>query len=226
VSVGGVGIWPSEFNSRNGLIIRNRYGIKSNPIVGFVGRADKLKGIILLIEAMRVVWNWNENVRLILAGPKPDRNGEVARCLNELKFEDRARIVEIHDFSENDKASIYDAFDVFVLPSIAESFGIAYLEAWMCQKPVIGGRIGSTQSVIQENVDGLLVDPGNSKELADKIIHLLRDQNLQNTMGKAGYAKTMKYHTWEKVTDRVEHIYRSVVDLQGRVAQAKTSLRF
>ena len=174
---------------------------------------------------MRVVWKWNEKVRLILAGPKPDRNGDVERYLLELKFEDRARIVEIHDFSENDKASIYDAFDVFVLPSIAESFGIAYLEAWMCQKPVIGARIGSTQCVIQENVDGLLVDPMNSNELADKIIHLLRDQNLQSTMGKAGYAKTMKYYTWEKVADRVEKIYRDVVDSQRRVAQVQKLCR-
>ena len=185
-----------------------------------MGRTDELKGAVLLLEAMRAVWKWNERARLILAGPLPDESGEMAKCMRKLGQEERERIVQIHDFSEEEKASIYDSFDVFVLPSIAESFGIAYLEAWMCEKPVIGGRIGSTQSVIQEHVDGLLADnPFNPDDLARQIILLLKDRSMRRRMGQAGLAKTLSMHTWEKVVDRVEQTYQEVIDFQTEAAQ-------
>lgn len=117
------------------------------PVVGYVGRIVPSKGIPGLIKAMRTVWQWNPDVRLVLAGP---------RTLVGMRAE---AVSSCWEFDKRDKASIYDGLDLFAMPSTGESFGIAHLEAWMCRKPVIGANVGSTPSVIRDGVDGLLVDP-------------------------------------------------------------------
>ena len=136
---------------------------------------------------------------------------------------EQRRLVRISQFEEAEKPSLYDAFDVFALPSIGESFGIAYLEAWWCQKPVIGARIGSTQCVIDDGVDGLLVDPKSPEDLAEKIITMLSDRDKREKMGMAGYSKTLARYTWEKVVDRVETLYLDLHAVKG-VTNARSAI--
>jgi len=160
---------------------------------------------------MKTVWKWNSDVRLVLAGPLSNRAKEVATAIEGLPNFEKERLVDIGTFSERDKASIYDSFDVFVLPSMAESFGIAYLEAWACGKPVIGARIGPTQCVIDEGIDGLLVDSNDPQDIARAIIALLSDREMRERMGRSGHAKTIAQYTWDKVTDKVEKLYLELV---------------
>ncbi len=212
VEVVGVGVEPSAFEHRDGRAIRARYGLGNHPIVGFVGRSAPNKGAIVLLQAMRRVWEWNREVRLVLAGPRAGRRKEVETFIAGFTEFERERIVMIDDFPEKDKASIFDSFDVFVLPSTGESFGIAYLEAWMCDKAVVGARIGPTQCVVEEGVDGLLAKPKDPEDTAHAIIELLADRRRREAMGRSGHAKTIAQYTWDKVTDRVERLY---LDLQA-----------
>jgi glycosyltransferase involved in cell wall biosynthesis len=207
VKVAGVGIHPEAFEQRNGDEIRRRYGLGSSPVVGFVGRLIPRKGAIALLQAMRTVWAWNPKVRLVLAGSAPPGVSEVEDVIQRFTPDERRRIIRIPEFREREKASIYDAFDVFVLPSTSESFGIVYLEAWACEKPVIGACIGSTQSVIREGEDGLLVNPQNPLGIADAIVSLLSDPGERERLGKNGKAKAITQFTWEKITDKVEQLY-------------------
>lgn len=211
VEVAGVGVNPMSFDVYNGGEIRTRYGLGRRPVVGFVGRQAANKGAAKLLEAMKGVWKWNPEVRLVLAGPRSHPHNEVETVIKGLTQIERERVVRIDDFLEMDKASIFDAFDVFVLPSIGESFGIAYLEAWLCKKPVIGARIGSTQCVINEGIDGLLVDPNDPEDISRKIIELLIDSDKRERMGRMGHAKSMAQFTWDKVTDKVEELYRELI---------------
>jgi glycosyltransferase involved in cell wall biosynthesis len=207
VVVGGVGIYPGAFAVRDGAAVRARHGLTGLPVVGFVGRQAENKGVVALIRAMRTVWQWNPEVRLVLAGFVPSGTTERDRALEALSEQERRRIVRIDRFDESEKASIYDALDIFVMPSTEESFGIAYLEAWMCRKPVIGARIGSTRCVIRDRVDGLLVDPADPADIGRSIIELASNATRRQTLGYNGYEKTVEHHTWERVTDRVEGLY-------------------
>ena len=218
VEVGGVGIEPRAFTKRNGAAIRARYRLGDRPVVGFVGRQTPNKGIHVILEAIRQVWAWNPEVRLVLAGPKPEPSSPVESLLETFSPTERDRIVRIHDFEEREKASIYDAFDLLVLPSIGESFGLAYLEAWACNKPVIGARIGPTECVIDEGVDGFLVDPDDADALACRIKELLSDPAKRERMGRSGHDKTMARFTWDQVTDKVERLYRDLVAARHRGA--------
>ena len=207
----GVGVDPEPFQHRNGRAIRERYGLGEDKVVGYVARLEPEKGVIRLIEAMRLVWQKEPNTRLLLAGHRfkadsaTDRSVEAA--LDSLSPWHRSRVTVVAGFPEADKASIFDACDVFALPSIAESFGIVYLEAWLCEKPVIGARIGAVQCVIEDGEDGFLVDPQGTGELFEAILRLIRDPELCRRLGRRGREKTMARFTWSKVTDAVEAIY-------------------
>ena len=225
----GVGVNPLLFANADGNQIRARHGIGDAPLVGYVGRMVPSKGVVTVIEAMKRVWLRNPTVRLLLAGSglstASNAQDEVARAFRGLSDAERSRVIVINRFSDGEKASVFDALDLFVMPSIAESFGIAYLEAWMCKKAVIGSRIGSTQCVIEDGVDGVLVNPGGAGELAGAILRLLADRSTRERMGKLGYEKTMNSFTWDQITNQIEHIYhqanpqtskpRSTISVEG-----------
>jgi len=209
--VGGVGVDTDMFARRDGRAIRERHRLGEAPVVGFVGRQAANKGAGTLIRAMRLVWRTRPDVRLLLAGPRPPVERELDPLMASLEPAERERIVSIDHFADEEKASIYDAMDIFVLPSTGESFGIAYLEAWMCEKAVIGARIGPTQCVIEEGQDGLLVSPKDPEDTARAILELLSDRVRRQSMGRRGHAKTLERHTWEKVNDRVERLFRDLI---------------
>ena len=214
VLVGGAGIDPHAFASRDGRRIRSRHGLRRGPVVGYVGRILPSKGVTALIKAMRVVWQWNSAVRLVLAGPRTSvgmpADREVEQALARLTEAERTRVLLLGEFAEEDKASIFDSLDVFAMPSIGESFGIAYLEAWMCAKPVIGANVGSTPSVIRHGVDGLLVNPQDPRHIGEAIVRLLKDPAECARLGQAGYTRTTSEFTWDKVIDRIEGLYKEL----------------
>jgi glycosyltransferase involved in cell wall biosynthesis len=207
---GGVGFQSELFEKRNGREIRDRYGIGNDEVIGFVGRQLHNKGIATLIRAMCKVWPVQPNARLLIAGPRPPADRELEYLMSSLTDFERQHIIVVNGFSDEEKSSIYDAMDIFVLPSTGESFGIAYLEAWMCDKPVIGARIGPTQCVIQDGIDGLLVTPQDDEDTARAILELLADPYRRTVMGRIGHSKTVEQFTWERVTDRVEALLGNV----------------
>lgn len=207
----GAGVNPVAFRHRDGRAIRERYGLANDKVVAYMGRLEPEKGVVKLVEAMRIVWRSAPTTRLLLAGHRhvtgsaPDR--AVAAALDALTPSERSRLTVIEGFAESDKAAIFDACDVFAMPSKAESFGIVYLEAWMCEKPVIGARIGAVQCVIDHGQDGLLVNPHDAAEIAESILRLVRDESFSRQLGLRGREKAMNRFTWERVTDAVETAY-------------------
>jgi len=216
----GVGVDPEPFQGADGQRIRERHGLGDAKVVGYVARLEPDKGVIRLIEAMRGVWPKEPDTRLLLAGhrfkPGSSTDCAVQASLAVLSPTERSRVTVLEGFSEADKASIFGACDVFALPSVAESFGIVYLEAWLCAKPVIGARIGAVQCVIDEGQDGFLVDPRDPAELCEVILRLIRDPELCRRLGRRGREKTMARFTWSKVADAVEAIYLEAVERGGR----------
>jgi glycogen synthase len=224
VLVGGVGIDPHIFTDRDGRKIRIHLGMNRGPVVGYVGRVVPSKGVTALIKAMRVVWQWNPAVRLMLAGPRTlvgmEGDREVELALSRLSEAERSRVLVLGQFDEGDKPNIFDSLDVFVMPSIGESFGIAYLEAWMCGKPVIGANVGSTPYVIRNGVDGLLVNPQDPRHIGEAIVRLLKDPMECARLGQAGYARTTCEFTWDRVVDRIEGLYKELASAEPILAPA------
>lgn len=207
----GVGIEPIEFAERNGYNPRALYNLGRLPVIGYVGRLHPHKGVATLIRAMNLVWKSRPEVRLVLAGPRSTLDKEVVSIVEGLSENERGKITWIYDFPESQKAAIYDAFDVFVMPSKAESFGITYLEAWMCGKPVVAARTDQTQCVIDHGVDGLLVKFGDPGETAAAILELLSNPEKCAQFAQNGRVKTEARFTWDKIIDKLECLYADLL---------------
>ena len=216
----GVGVEPAEYADADGRQVRERYGWGNDPVVAFIGQQVAHKGVDTLVFAMPAVWRAFPNARLLIAGSRTRFSKVVRWRVSQLPPEQQRRVTIIDDFPEADKPHLFDSCDVFAYPSGYESFGIAYLEAWICGKPVIGCRAGAVPSVIAEGRDGLLVPYQDDRALAEAIITLLGNAQLRHKMGERGRKKTLQRYTWDIVSDRFREVYQRVV-----AAKSGTSAR-
>jgi glycosyltransferase involved in cell wall biosynthesis len=161
---------------------------------------------------MKEVWRSNGGVKLVIAGSATEFSRRIIEPeIERLPDPIRGNVININDFEEAEKASIYADCDIFVLPSKIESFGIVFLEAWMCGKPVIGCRTGPVASVVSEGQDGLLVPYGDAEELSKAITRLLADEGLRRKLGHNGREKVLRQYTWDRIVSKVESIYQALV---------------
>lgn len=220
VHVIALGVNPADFTRPDGAAVRGRLGLGSNPVVGYVGRLEAGKGIVSLLAAMEIVWRTRADTRLLLAGrrfsPGSPRDEEIQAALERVPAAVRERVVHLDGFRDEEKASIFAAMDVFAMPSSAESFGLVYLEAWMCARPVIGANVGATPSVVRDGEDGILVDPHDPAAIARAILDLLADPARRERMGQAGRARTLATLTWEQTVERTEAIYGALTAARRR----------
>lgn len=206
----GVGVNPEDFKYANGNNIRERYKIGSAPLVLFVGRKEKDKGVITVIKAMEPVWKKSPDAKLILAGvcTRPSEK----RQLNEFVKKHNKSVISIDVIRDEEKKDLYEACDIFVMPSRIDSFGIVFLEAWVSGKPVIGADIGSSRSIITDGEDGYLVHFGDVETLAKRIIFLLEHPRVRREMGKCGKEKALKRYTWDHIIDTLLCRYKALVN--------------
>ncbi len=140
-------------------------------VVGTAARLIPSKGIRILIDGVNLVYQQKQNIRLEIYGDGPQR-----RELEEyITHKGMDGFIRFHGFSSQLDA-VYPSMDVFVLPSFNEGLGIALLEAMAFGVPVIGTKVGGIPEIIQAGYNGELVNPGDSQELARKIIDLLEDE--------------------------------------------------
>ncbi|MCA9408161.1 MAG: glycosyltransferase family 4 protein, partial [Candidatus Omnitrophica bacterium] len=94
--------------------------------------------------------------------------------------------------------------------------------AWCCGKPVIACKNTAPGSYITNGQNGLLVEYGNSKELAAAILRLLRDENLRRGMGEDGRKQVLENYTWDVVAKQIRQAYQHAIErhhAKGKVAK-------
>jgi glycosyltransferase involved in cell wall biosynthesis len=207
----GVGVEPAAFEHADGRRVRERYGWGDAPVVAFIGQQVGHKGVDTLVMAMPAVWRAFPGVRLLIAGSRTRFSKVIRWRISQLPLEQQRLVTVVDDFPEAEKPHLFDACDVFAYPSGFESFGIAYLEAWIRGKPVIGCRAGAVPTVIDEGQDGLLVGYEDQGDLARAIVALLGNPILRREMGERGRQKTLQRYTWDAISDRYREVYRSVL---------------
>ena len=147
-------------------------------------RADeRYKGMDTLITALpRLLTRWPE-LQVAAVGDGDDR-----RWLEDLADESgvRRHVHFLSGLSYAELAACYGHCDIFALPSRGEGFGLVYLEAMACAKPVIGGAHGGAPEVILDGKTGYLVEHGDAAQLATALETLLEDPKLREEMGRRG----------------------------------------
>jgi glycosyltransferase involved in cell wall biosynthesis len=169
--------------------IRERYGIGEKEVLLLVaGRVEADKGMDLAVKALPEIVKKRQDVRLMIVG-KGSYYPNLSKIVSRLSLNVK---VILCGYVNNDEMPAYiNACDIFLNPTIRfEGFPLIIPEVMACGKPIIASRIGGIPSAIEDGRDGILVEPGNVKSLADKVIELIDDQSLadelsENARGRA-----------------------------------------
>jgi lipopolysaccharide/colanic/teichoic acid biosynthesis glycosyltransferase/glycosyltransferase involved in cell wall biosynthesis len=189
--------------------IRSKLGIPPGvPVVGFVGRLVKDKGIRQLVEAFRQLRATYPQLHLLLVGdfePGDPVEPEVRRYIESETGIIRPGFV-------GDVAPYYLLMDVLALPTYREGFPGAPLEAQASGIPVVTTTATGAVDSIIDGVTGFLVPVGDTNALAHSVGKLLADSELRTRMGKAGREHTERDFQPEVIWDALIHLYRELIE--------------
>jgi glycogen synthase len=203
-----------------------KHGVDPNmPIVLFVGRITRQKGIIHLVNAIEQI---NPEAQIVLLAGAPDTP--------EIAAEMEASVAAVQQKRDNviwvqemlDKPSIiqmYSHATVFCCPSIYEPFGIINLEAMACNTAVVASAVGGIKEVVIDNETGILVplqqqtaapfepvDPQRfSKDLADGVNKVLADSALRASMAEQGMVRAREVFSWSSIAEQTKSLYESLL---------------
>jgi len=171
----------------------------------FVGRLTKAKSIDTLLKAVCHLKKKNLNFRVTIVG-----EGHLKRKL--LKLTNKLKVEDIVTFTGKRKNvnEFYKKSDIFILPSIWEGFGIVILEAFSAKLAVIASAIEGPAELIQDNKNGLLFNPKNVIQLAEKMELLIENKTLRESLAKEGYNTFAEDFHIEPYVKRLEELYLNV----------------
>jgi glycosyltransferase involved in cell wall biosynthesis len=178
---------------------------KNGPVIGTVGRMVPEKGQIYLIAALTFIKTRWPDLKCVFIGAGPLRD-QLIKCASELGVLEMCRFCGAQADIEN----IYPLFDIFVLPSLREPFGLVLLEAMASGIPVIATSSGGPMDFIDQNINGCVVPPQDSRRLAQKIDDLLTNRPQAASVAKNGRRTAEKYYDVRRSVRMTEAIYRSL----------------
>lgn len=185
-----------------------RFNVKpTEKNIVYVGRLHPEKSVDTLIKAVPHIISKQPDAHIYIVGA-----GHQDKLLEGL-----ARKLHIQDYvtflgkvSDEDLVPAYNLGDIFVLPSLAELEGMAVLEALACGLPVIVANAPSSAARYFVRENGLLFDPGNERDLAKKVITLLENDSLRESMAQTSLAMSKRYDLTKSI-ELLEEVYYSVI---------------
>ena len=187
----------------------HRYGLEENQIIiGTVANLFPRKGYEYLIEALAEVKGIFPEICCFIVGEGKD---SYRKQLVSLVEEKGLCSQVIFTGFQKDVYEYLNAFDVFVLPSLMEGFGIALLEAMAMSKPIVASSVGGVSEVITDGKTGLLVPSKNAKALADAIIRLLRDESLRHRLGLASRNIIETKFSQDMAIEAMQNFYQAIL---------------
>ena len=153
------------------------------PTIGMIARLAPQKGHKVLLDALPAVIRRFPALRVELVGH------EHLTTIAELRrYAEQRGVAEHVSFAgfRDDLPTLLAGWDVFVLPSLWEGFGLVLLEAMAAGRPVVASRVGPIPEVVVDGETGLLAEPGRPEALADALIRVLEDPALARRLGEAG----------------------------------------
>jgi glycogen(starch) synthase len=202
-----LGIYPGEQLPRQTHVRRRLL---------FVGRVERRKGVHVLLEVLPDLLQRYPDWQCDIVGNAevPSAPGETMASAFRARHAG-ARWLERVTFhgmvTDRDLQAFYRDADVFVAPSLYESFGLIYLEAMQYGVPVVGCDVGGVPEVVRHDENGLLVPPGDPSALAGALDRLMGDEALRRRFGEHGAHSVMTTHSHVALAARMVHEYRAAI---------------
>lgn len=209
-------VWHPAGPMRAGSVLAELGVDPSRPIVVFVGRITRQKGVAHLVAAAR---QFSPDVQLVLCAGAPDTReiAEEIRTAIAGLARARAGVFWIREMlPTGELREILSAASILVCPSVYEPLGIVNLEAMACETPVVASDVGGIPEVVLDGVTGSLVhydpdDPsGYRAGLAEAVNELLADPETARRYGRAGRQRCIEEFSWAHVAEQTLGIYRKL----------------
>lgn len=185
----------------------------AKPVIGFVGRLTTDKGVRELAEALTQLRERGLDFQALLIGPVEDEDGEES-----LKSLDRAGVEYQAPGHVSDTAAVYQAMDIFCLPSYREGLPNVVLEAFSAGLPVVASNVTGNSDLVEPGVNGVLVEPRDADGLATALGSLLEDTSARQDFAAAARETAVQSFAVDKV---VEEQLEFLEALHGKRKAAK-----
>ena len=208
------GVDPSRFRpAAPGPDWHARLGVGESPIVTFLGRLTRDKGVgRFLVALVRLVRGrpWVA----VIGGEGPERSAVEERLRAAPDLRDRVRL--LGPVREDEKPALLAQTRVFVLPSLSDTSSVALLEAWASGVPSVVTSRGGPGEIARSSSVGLLVDPGNSEATASAVDRILGDPQLSRSLSEAGRAWVVRHASVDRMAEEFVSGYHEVIRSQER----------
>ncbi|MFX0205717.1 MAG: glycosyltransferase family 4 protein [Candidatus Hodarchaeota archaeon] len=181
----------------------------TSKIILFVGRITREKGVDVLLDAAKILYEKNCKVIFLVVGPL-DQTKEQIKYVNNLRGQISSDInfYLVGNISQDDLLKAYQASDLMVTPSVwEEPSPMVVVEAMASGLPIIASKIGGLKSRIIDGVNGCLVSPGNSEDLANTLLELLKHPEQIEKMKKKSRNIALENYSLETMVNKYEKIY-------------------
>lgn len=200
------GVDTELFHNASGKDLRRKHGLEDNFVLLFVGgsryarRSDIIRALYHLSKDL-------DNVRLIL---DVARQRKMLTKLAE-KLGVSNKVLFLNSTSDQELAEVYAACDVFVYPASASPWGLVVTEAMAASKPVIVSKQAGISEIIQNGVNGIVVDHAKPKEIAGQVEMLMSNPKLRKRIGENAYEYVKNSLSWEKYAKNVEKVFQETI---------------
>lgn len=182
--------------------------IRDKRIILFVGRLLALKGVDILLEAIpEINEKTNNECTFIFAGPGHTRYLQKIK-----KMKGESHCILLGPLPHDDIIQLIKNAELMVLPSFTENTPFVLLESMACGVPIISTDVGGIPEIIQNMYDGILIKPGLSKTLANSIINLLENKQLQKSIVQNAKETIRKKFSWSVNLDKILKIYTEALN--------------
>ncbi len=187
--------------------LKEQYSIKKNDIViGEVANLREMKGHIDIIDAIPSIIQKFSNVKFFFAGADSS-NGSVEKYA---KAKNVDKYIIFAGFCNN-VPEILSIFDIFILPSLWEGLPTSIIEAMAMGLPIIASKVGGIPELIDNGVNGILIEPRSPQQIASSIIYLLENRDIAKKMGERNIIRARQNHDVKFKAKDYETIYMDLV---------------
>ncbi|HEX8597585.1 MAG TPA: glycosyltransferase [Chloroflexia bacterium] len=224
ISVIPAGVDTDHFYPRDKAEVRRQLGLPlDTPILLFVGRIERLKGIDTLLESAAVVSRTcaGRDLKVLIVGgggQTSEENAEIRRIWQlhqDLNLEDQVEFVGSKP--QEMLPLYYSAADITVMPSHYESFGMVAVESMASGTPVIASNVGGLSYTVKDGVTGYLVPEENHFVLAEQVHHLLKNPEVREQLGRQAAEHALQF-SWSNIASQIVDVYDTEISARCGVA--------
>jgi glycosyltransferase involved in cell wall biosynthesis len=193
----------------------NKYNRSMNKHVQilYLSALARVKGYNDLVNAIPMVINKEKDIKIVCAGYEWGNTKDAENTKKFIAYNGLLPYIEhMPPIFGIEKNNLFMTSDIFVLPSYKEGQPLVILDAMSAGLPIIATDVGAIKSMVVDGENGFIVDLGNPKQIANKILFLIENPKIRAQMGKKSRERYLKYYTKEKFINGMQHVFEEVLN--------------